>query len=96
MKRFWITAGVLLVLTSMYSTWRQNCSSDSCVFTEAAFGWPVFLTAPYHPESPQSPEFRLMPFIFNVLWNAFAAVSLWAVIRTGDRWRRRSRTEPPL
>ncbi|MBI4092645.1 MAG: hypothetical protein HY420_01845 [Candidatus Kerfeldbacteria bacterium] len=93
MKRYVITAMVLLVGASFYSMWRVNCHPE-CDWQLVALGLPIFLKTPYLPDTGIKPEFWLVPFVVNVVWSAAVSFTFWAVVETGQRWRR-VRQQPP-
>lgn len=94
MKRYLITAGVLLVGASLYATWRANCH-DVCNIQTIVFGLPVFLSTPFIIGTGQEPGFWLVPLLINIVWSAAASVSFWSVIETFERWQDRKQ-KPPL
>ncbi len=89
-KRYLITAVVLLALATGYSLWRTSCSSG-CSMSEVVLGYPVFLRTPFSPDSPGGPRFMLIPFIINILWTATASVGFWAIVETFGRWNDRKK-----
>ncbi len=93
-RRYLITAIVLFIGATLYSMWRESCTSG-CQLREVVLGFPVFLRTPFEPYSPGGPEFTIVPFFVNVLWTIVASVSFWAVVDTVQRWRERSR-QPPI
>ncbi len=93
MKRYLVTAGVLFLLASAYSTWSENCR-QGCGFEVVTLGWPVVLTTPTSPDSGRPAEFFFVPLLWNILWTAFGAVSFWAVVETLERWQDRRRQPP--
>ncbi|MBI4426252.1 MAG: hypothetical protein HY567_01640 [Candidatus Kerfeldbacteria bacterium] len=88
-----MTAAVLLVLASGFTTWRENCTGG-CSFELLVLGWPVFLRTPVVPDSPVRPEFFLIQLVVNLIWTAAVSVGGWAVIDTFGRWQDRRRPPP--